>query len=71
MFWPFTLLIFSLSDPVINKVTGTDLYMFTLTNAQERTLLDWEQLLRDTDPRLKLTRVSRPEKSFLAIMEVT
>lgn len=45
--------------------------MFTLTNAQERTLLDWENLLRDTDSRFKMTRVSRPEKSFLAIMEVT
>ncbi|KAJ5538729.1 hypothetical protein N7494_008208, partial [Penicillium frequentans] len=48
-----------------------DLYMFTLTNAQERTRSDWESLLRDTDHRFKLTRVSRPEKSFLAIMEVT
>ncbi|KAJ5730262.1 S-adenosyl-L-methionine-dependent methyltransferase [Penicillium malachiteum] len=48
-----------------------DLFMFTLTNAQERTLLDWTNLLRDTDPRMKLTRVTRPEKSFLAIMEVT
>ncbi|KAJ5106406.1 hypothetical protein N7456_003081 [Penicillium angulare] len=48
-----------------------DFYMFTLTNAQERTLLDWENLLRVTDSRLKMTRVSRPEKSFFAIMEVT
>ncbi|KAJ5707274.1 S-adenosyl-L-methionine-dependent methyltransferase [Penicillium malachiteum] len=48
-----------------------DLFMFTLTNAQERTLVDWTDLLQDTDPRMKLTRVTRPKKSFLAIMEVT
>ncbi|KAJ5278848.1 O-methyltransferase family 2 [Penicillium angulare] len=42
-----------------------DFYIFALTNAQERTLLDWENLLRDTDPRLKMTRVARPKKSLL------
>ncbi|KAJ5263651.1 hypothetical protein N7478_011256 [Penicillium angulare] len=48
-----------------------DLYMFTLTSGQERTRLDWEALFKDTDSRFKLTRVVKPEKSFLAIMELT
>ncbi|KAJ5721473.1 O-methyltransferase family 2 [Penicillium malachiteum] len=48
-----------------------DLYMFTLTNAQERTRLDWDHLFRDTDPRFKLMHVYKPEGSILHILEVT
>ncbi|KAJ5084748.1 S-adenosyl-L-methionine-dependent methyltransferase [Penicillium alfredii] len=47
-----------------------DMYMWGLQNAQERTRNDWDTLLRDADPRFKLTRVSKPSKSYLAIIEV-
>lgn len=47
-----------------------DMYMLGLQNAQERTRDDWNTLLRDADSRFKLTQVSKPSKSYLAIIEV-
>ncbi|KAJ6129319.1 S-adenosyl-L-methionine-dependent methyltransferase, partial [Penicillium capsulatum] len=48
-----------------------DMYMLGLQNGQERTRGDWVSLLRDADPRFKLTRITKPDKSYLAIIEVT
>lgn len=47
------------------------MYMLGLQNGQERTQNDWVALLRDADPQFKLTRVVKPPKSYLAIIEVT
>lgn len=47
-----------------------DMQMMTLLNAQERSREDFENLLRDTDPRLKLVEVHSAPPSPLSIIEV-
>lgn len=47
------------------------MYMLAFQNAKERTANDWTTLFKEADPRFKLTRVSQPSKSSLAIVEVT
>lgn len=48
-----------------------DMYMLAFQNAKERTADDWTTLLKEADPRFKLTRLYQPRKSSLAIVEVT
>lgn len=48
-----------------------DMYMLGLQNAQERTKDDWAALLKGTDAGFKITRVLKPARSYLAIVEVT
>ena len=45
--------------------------MLALQNAKERTADDWTMLFNEADPRFRLTRISQPLKSSLAIVEFT
>ena len=51
--------------------SDADMYMLAFQNAKERTANDWTTLFKEADPRFKLTRLSQPSKSSLAIVEVT
>lgn len=48
-----------------------DVYMLGLQNAKERTIEDFSTMFKEVDPRFKLTGVNQPDKSFLAIVEIT
>lgn len=42
--------------------------MFAITNSQERDRNDWEELLRITDPKLKLEEVRKTPNAKLDII---
>ncbi|KAI4252736.1 MAG: hypothetical protein LQ352_004114 [Teloschistes flavicans] len=46
-----------------------DLVMWATHNAKERTLNDWRELLKDSDPGLEITSVIQPKDSRLSIIE--
>ncbi|KAL8723379.1 MAG: hypothetical protein Q9225_000295 [Loekoesia sp. 1 TL-2023] len=48
-----------------------DMYMLAFQCAKERTADDWESLFKAVDERFKLTGVSQPAKSSLAVVELT
>lgn len=47
------------------------MYMLAFQCAKERTADDWESLFEGMDPGFKLSRVSQPPKSSLAVVEFT
>lgn len=44
--------------------------MLEFHNAKERDLDDWNDLLKQADPRFRLEHVNKPQGSRLAIIEV-
>lgn len=47
-----------------------DLQMLTLTNAKERDAEQWNDLMKATDPRLRIKSITLPPGSAMAIIEV-
>ena len=47
-----------------------DMQMLVIGNAQERSVADFEKLLAETDPRLKLVKVHMAPGSPSSIVEV-
>lgn len=44
--------------------------MLSVFNGAERTKREFEDLLEEADPRLKMTKVVKPEGSAMSIIEV-
>ena len=55
-------------DEAIARVR--DVAMLQLMDGAERDLTQWESLLREADPRLRILGVSRPEGSLLSLLDV-
>jgi hypothetical protein len=47
-----------------------DLLMMAFFNSRERTLKEFENLVKEADPRLRIAGVKRPEGSILSFIEV-
>lgn len=50
---------------------NVDVTMLQMLNTQERSKVEWEQVVEATDPRLELTRVFKPKGSWDSIVEVS
>jgi hypothetical protein len=44
--------------------------MMSFHNSRERTIEEFESLIKEADPRLRLAQVKQPEGSILAFIEV-
>ncbi|GAB7353320.1 hypothetical protein MBLNU459_g3816t1 [Dothideomycetes sp. NU459] len=52
------------------QVRTMDLIMMTLFNSLERTLEQWEDLIKQADPRLRIVKAERPARSALSNIEI-
>lgn len=53
---------------VERTLTSLDLQMWATFNAKERTMDDWESLLKEAEPRLKIQSCKKPEGSGSSII---
>lgn len=44
--------------------------MFSMLNAQDRSAAEWDQIVAEADPRLKVTSINKPFGSHDAIIEI-
>ena len=44
--------------------------MYSIANGRERAFEDWENLLSIVDPRLVISKMIRPQKSALGLLEL-
>ena len=56
--------------PIERFMRAQDMHMCILTNAKERDQEQWEQLVRDTDPRLRINSITTPPGSAKSLIEI-
>ena len=47
-----------------------DLFMFSMLNAQDRSREEWDKIVAESDPSLRVSSVNKPSGSHDAIIEI-
>jgi 6-hydroxytryprostatin B O-methyltransferase len=55
---------------VERTLRSSDMEMMVQFNALEREAIDWEDLIKKADPRLRIFRIHKPARSANSIIEI-
>lgn len=48
-----------------------DLFMFSMLNAQDRSAEEWSTIVKQADPRLRVSDIQKPPGSHDAVIEIS